>query len=179
MIPIICVVGWHNVGKTTFITGLIRALRVRGFRVATIKHTSEALALDHEGTDTSRFAEAGSQFVAIAGPKGSAILLPGGAEPTFWELVAQVPTGTNIIIVEGYKRLPLPKIEVLAAGKPSSATGELVAIIQREADVILTDIPEGVPVFRADKFNKVIELLIARGIIGNSMTASETALNGR
>ena len=166
MIPIISVVGWHSVGKTTFIVGLIRALREHGLRVATIKHTSEVVAIDHEGTDTWRFAEAGSQFVAIAGPKGSAILLFQSAGPTFWELVAQVPVDTNLIIVEGYKRLPLPKIEVMAQGKPNTATEELVAVIRREAESILNEIPSGVPVFQANEWEKVIELLIARGLVG-------------
>jgi molybdopterin-guanine dinucleotide biosynthesis protein B len=167
MIPIICVVGWHHVGKTTFITGLIRALRARGMRVATIKHTSEAPAIDCEGTDTWRFAEAGSQFVAIAGPHGTAIILPQGPEPTFWELVAQVPADTSIIIVEGFKRLHLPKIEVISEGKPSTAPKELVAVIQRESDSMLTDIPQDIPVFQANEWEKVIELLIARGFIGS------------
>ena len=165
MIPIICVVGWHHVGKTTFIIGLIRALRARGMRVATIKHTSEMLTIDCEGTDTWRFAEAGSQFVAIAGPHSSAIIMPHGPEPTFWELAAQVPADTSIIIVEGFKRLPLPKIEVISKGKPSIAPEELMAVIQREPDSVLTEIPQEVPVFQANEWDKVIGLLIARGFI--------------
>jgi molybdopterin-guanine dinucleotide biosynthesis adapter protein len=165
MIPIIGVVGWHHVGKTTFITGLIRALRARGLQVATIKHTSEALAIDHQGTDTWLFMDAGSQFVAIAGPHGTATMLPQGSEPSFWELVAQVPVDTNLIIVEGYKRLPIAKIEVLSSGVPSTAPGELLAVIQREPGVILGEMPPGISVYLANEWEQVIDLLIARGYI--------------
>ncbi|MHB1357213.1 MAG: molybdopterin-guanine dinucleotide biosynthesis protein B [Anaerolineae bacterium] len=172
MIPIIGVVGRHNVGKTTFVTGLIRALRARGLQVATIKHTSEQVAIDHEGTDTWRFAEAGSQFVAIAGPHGSAILLPQGQEPAFWELAAQVPTDTSIIIVEGYKRLSLPKIEVMLEGKPGTAPEELVAVIQREPDSVLSEIPQGVPIYQANDWDQVIELLIAKGLVSVSTVSA-------
>jgi molybdopterin-guanine dinucleotide biosynthesis protein len=92
-------------------------------------------------------------------------MLPQGSEPSFWELAAQVPANTSIIIVEGYKRLPIPKIEVLVSGKPDTLADELLAVIQREPDAILNEIPPGIPVYQANEWAQVIGLLVARGML--------------
>ena len=79
-IPIISIVGWHNVGKTTFVAQLITELKRRGLRIATIKHTRGDFQLDREGTDTWRYAQAGSDVVAISGQGRFALLEQGQGE---------------------------------------------------------------------------------------------------
>lgn len=165
MLPIVGVVGWHRVGKTTFIVGLIGALQARGLQVATIKHTSEAPSMDQPGTDTDLFARAGSRFVAIAGPKGSAILLPQPPEPSFWELMALVPADVDLVVIEGYKRLPYLKFEVVTGDQPLvTRASELLAVITRDGKPP-SSVPAEVPVLRADDYASAVALLNQRGVL--------------
>lgn len=170
MIPIIGVIGWHRSGKTTFIVGLIQALKARGLQVAAIKHTSEEPAIDRPGTDTDLFARAGCRFVAIAGPHGSAILLPQPPEPSFWELVAQVPSGVDLIIVEGYRRLALPRFEVLTEGHPSIPREQLIAVVRRSQAV---QVGAGLFVLEAEDYAGAVERLYAAGILPPPRVAAE------
>ena len=46
MTTIVSIVGKSNSGKTTLIEKLIRELKLRGYRVATVKHTPHGMNLD-------------------------------------------------------------------------------------------------------------------------------------
>ena len=74
-VPIISIVGNSGAGKTTFLEKLIRQLKRRGYRVATIKHDTHNFQMDHPGKDTYRLAEAGSDIVMISasGPASPSI----------------------------------------------------------------------------------------------------------
>ncbi|MCE5259657.1 MAG: molybdopterin-guanine dinucleotide biosynthesis protein B [Chloroflexi bacterium] len=165
MIPIIGAVGWHRTGKTTFIVGLIRVLRARGIRVATIKHTSEAIQMDREGTDTFHFAQAGSSFVAIAGRQGSAVLLPQPPEPTFWELAAMVPANIDLIIVEGYRKLNLPRFEILIEGLPETPPELLLAAVYRDLALAPAGLFPDIPILQASEYERAVDILLEKGIL--------------
>ncbi|MHB9034399.1 MAG: molybdopterin-guanine dinucleotide biosynthesis protein B [Anaerolineae bacterium] len=165
MIPLVGVTGWHRTGKTTFIVALINALSARGVSVATIKHTSEAIAMDKEGTDTFLFSKAGSRFVAIVGPQGSAILLPTPPEPSFWELAAMVPPDTGLVIVEGYRKLAMPRFEILTEGYPETVPDSLVAAVYRDLAKVPSDLPKNICVLQARDTERAVELLYDRGIL--------------
>ena len=49
MVPIICVVGASNSGKTTFLEKLIPDLSRRGYRIGTVKHDVHGFEMDREG----------------------------------------------------------------------------------------------------------------------------------
>ncbi len=163
--PVISIVGWHNTGKTLFIERLIAALKARGLRVATIKHSRGDFEVDHPGTDTWRFAQAGSEAVVISGGGRLALMASRAQEFTLDEAVALLPAGLDLILVEGYKGLPLPKIEVLRAGMGEgriAAAGELLALVSDE-EASAED--RGAARFRTDDVAGVVELLRQRGII--------------
>lgn len=130
-IPIICIVGRSNVGKTTLLEKLIPALKRRGYRVATIKHHSHpGFEIDQPGKDTWRHAQAGSDHVIIAAPDKVASIRRVEQEPTLDELAATI-SGVDIILTEGYKRSDKPKIEVVRAARsrePICVPQELVAL---------------------------------------------------
>lgn len=111
MIPAFSVVGKSNSGKTTLIEKLVAELKRRGHRVATIKHDVHGFEIDHEGKDTWRHRQAGADVVVIASPDKMATIetLPG--ELPLEEILARI-RGVDLIITEGYKRGPLPKLEV-------------------------------------------------------------------
>ena len=160
-------VGWHNVGKTAFVERLIAALKARGARVATIKHSREDFDIDHQGTDTWRYRQAGSDVVVISGPGRMAMIEERDEEEvSLEEIIGRLPAGIDLIITEGFKRLPLHKIEVTtrqaweAEGR-ITPEGLLLAVVSDD------DIPEaeGAPLFKRDDAEGVVTLLEGLGVV--------------
>ncbi len=115
------VAGWSGSGKTTLLTRLIPELVGRGLRVSTIKHAHHAFDLDVPGKDSHRHREAGATEVLIGSSHRWALMheLRGDPELTLDEMVARM-SPVDLVIVEGFKRNPHPKLEVWRAsvGKP-------------------------------------------------------------
>ncbi len=161
------IVGWHNSGKTTLCVRLVEALKRRGLAVAVIKHSIAGFQIDRPGTDTYRFAEAGADVVAIASRTGLAWIERRTQEPPLAELMAQLPESIALVIVEGYKREPLPKIEVMRAEtgvEPIARLEELLAIVSDD----LVD-PRPVPSFRSDDIEGLVSLLEQRSLLPPTM----------
>jgi molybdopterin-guanine dinucleotide biosynthesis protein B len=113
--------GWSGAGKTTLIVRLIPELNRRGLSVSTIKHAHHGFDVDHPGKDSYEHRAAGAREVVVVSANRLALMreLRGAPEPTLaslFRLVAPV----DFILVEGFKRDLLPKIEVFRAanGKP-------------------------------------------------------------
>ena len=105
--------GWSGSGKTTLLTAVIPELMARGLRVSTIKHAHHEFDIDRPGKDSWRHREAGAREVMVASTRRWAIMheLRGDPEPTLEELVARM-SPVDLLLVEGWKRHPHPKIEV-------------------------------------------------------------------
>ncbi|MBX5482623.1 MAG: molybdopterin-guanine dinucleotide biosynthesis protein B [Myxococcaceae bacterium] len=110
----VSVVGWSGAGKTCLIERLIPALAAHGWKVAALKHTPDAHPLDRPGSDTERFARAGATAWAIWSASTLRLSVETGWE-TALDLVAQSGEA-DLILVEGWKDGPLPKIEVRRPG---------------------------------------------------------------
>lgn len=102
--------GFKNSGKTTLITALIPLLKQHGLRIAVIKHDRHGFEMDHEGTDTYKFREAGAEGIAIASPGRTAILQEAELE---LESLIQLYSDYDLVLVEGYKMGPYPKLVLL------------------------------------------------------------------
>jgi molybdopterin-guanine dinucleotide biosynthesis adapter protein len=113
--------GWSGAGKTTLIVKLIPELNRRGLSVSTIKHAHHNFDLDQPGKDSYEHRAAGAQEVVVASANRVALMweLRGAPEPSLGELF-RLLKNVDIVLVEGFKRDPLPKIEVFRAanGKP-------------------------------------------------------------
>jgi molybdopterin-guanine dinucleotide biosynthesis protein MobB len=112
--PLVCVVGKKNSGKTTTVLKLVAALGRRGHRVMTIKH-GHHFDLDREDTDSYRHREeGGAERVVLAGPGQFAVIgsWPAGAPAGAADLAARYLPEADIVVVEGFKGEPLPRIEV-------------------------------------------------------------------
>jgi molybdopterin-guanine dinucleotide biosynthesis adapter protein len=107
------VVGWKNNGKTTLVERLVAHLSAAGYCVSTVKHAHHDVDLDRPGKDTWRHREAGAREVVLATARRWAVIheLRGEAEPALDELLARM-TPVDLVIVEGFKRFPHPKLEV-------------------------------------------------------------------
>lgn len=126
--PVIGIAGWKNSGKTTLTERLIAELTRRGLKVASLKHAHHSFQVDDAETDSARHRRAGAQQVAIVSPSRWAIVRELGSdpEPRLEEMLARLDP-CDLIVVEGYKRAPIPKIEVrrlASAGKEPLAPAD-------------------------------------------------------
>ncbi|MDQ5988507.1 MAG: Molybdopterin-guanine dinucleotide biosynthesis adapter protein [Syntrophus sp. SKADARSKE-3] len=115
MIPIVSIVGKSNSGKTTLIEKLILELTARGYRVATIKHNRHGFEIDHEGKDSWRHKKAGASLTVIASPHMVATVEDTDRDYEISELRDRYIRNVDLILSEGFKKNPHPKIEVWRA----------------------------------------------------------------
>lgn len=122
-VPVITFAAYSGTGKTTYLEKLLPCLKASGLRVAVIKHDGHDFQMDTPGTDTFRLAEAGADTVAIV--SGQRFALLERRSPAVEEIVERI-TGVDLILTEGFKRGPYPKIALYRAvsGKPLAAEPE-------------------------------------------------------
>jgi molybdopterin-guanine dinucleotide biosynthesis adapter protein len=113
--------GWSGSGKTTLMTALIPELVARGITVSTIKHAHHAFDVDQPGKDSWRHRQAGASEVMVVSKRRWALMheLRVAPEPGLGELLPRM-TPVDLLLVEGFKHYPHPKIEVYrpSFGKP-------------------------------------------------------------
>jgi len=118
---IIGLAGWSGSGKTTLLARVIPVLIARGLRVSTVKHAHHGFDVDVPGKDshTHRMAGATEVFVSSARRWAHIHELRDGEEPSLNEILARL-SPVDLVVVEGYKRHPHPKLEIHRAevGKP-------------------------------------------------------------
>ncbi|OGO07397.1 MAG: molybdopterin-guanine dinucleotide biosynthesis protein B [Chloroflexi bacterium RBG_13_60_13] len=148
-------VGPSNSGKTTLLTNLIPELKRRGHRVAVAKHSVGDLDLDQPGKDSWRLARAGSDAVAVSGPHRVALVKKVERDPTLEEVLDMVGDGYDVVLIEGFKRSKVPKIEV-----HRKVQGDLVCSPE-ELFAVVTDEPLDIPVpqFSADQGEALADLI--------------------
>jgi len=134
MPPVVSIVGKSKSGKTTLIEKLIRELRLRGYRVATIKHVPQDIAFDKPDKDSWRHIQAGSEATTISSPNEVVLIKPVTQGSTLGEIVRFFGEDYDIILTEGFKEGDAPKIEThrKEAGPPLEAVKKLVAIVTDE-----------------------------------------------
>jgi len=118
---IIGLAGWSGAGKTTLLVKVIPRLVARGLRVSTLKHAHHRFDMDQPGKDSHAHRQAGATEVLVSSATRFALIheLREEPEPRLHELLGKL-TPVDLVLVEGYKREPHPKLEVHRAelGKP-------------------------------------------------------------
>lgn len=118
----ISIIGLKNAGKTTFLVALASELVRRKFRVMTLKHGSHPADLDQQGKDTWRHWHEGKAERVLMEAPGQRVLFERTTEESDpITLARRYLSGADIVLVEGFKRAALPKIEVyrrVAGPKP-------------------------------------------------------------
>jgi len=113
--------GWSGAGKTTLLRRLIPCLTARGVTVSTVKHAHHGFDVDQPGKDSWEHRQAGATQVLVGSARRWALMteLRGAPEPGLRVLLARL-SAVDLVVVEGFKREPHPKIEVhrAANGKP-------------------------------------------------------------
>ena len=107
------IAGYSGSGKTTLIERLIPLFTGDGLRVSLIKHAHHSFDIDHPGKDSYRHRHAGCSEVLVTSNKRWALIheLRGTPEPTLEEMIRHI-SPCDLLLVEGYKREPIPKLEV-------------------------------------------------------------------
>jgi len=141
MPPVVCVVGRDGSGETRVIEGIVREMKARGHRVATLARSADGPALEAVTPDAARYASAGSDMILVASPDAVTAMRRVDEEASLDELIWTVGEEYDLVLVEGFPECGFPKIEVQRA----AAGGGLI----RRKDELLalaTDTPLDVDV---------------------------------
>ena len=155
MPAIIAIVGRSQSGKTTLIEKLIPELKLRGYRIGTIKHTHHALDIDKTGKDSARHRGAGADTVILSAP-GEMAMLKSGHDDSIEELL-HFFDDVDLLITEGYKRSNQPKIEVVRAAR----NPDLFCKRDPNLRAVVTDAPVGedIPSFGLDDIARIADFI--------------------
>jgi len=104
------VAGSHDSGKTTLVERLLPMLRARGICVGTVKHTPHDVVDDDPGKDSARHLAAGGDPAAFVRPTASTVRRRESVE--LRRILDRDFGDCDLVLVEGYKSLPLLRIEV-------------------------------------------------------------------
>jgi molybdopterin-guanine dinucleotide biosynthesis protein len=143
--PVVAVVGRKNSGKTTLVVALLAELGRRGWRVASMKHGHHAFESDQPGRDSWRhFEEGGAEATLMVGAGKVALTMRVEGEPDPEALIRAFYAGRgyDLVVVEGYKRGPFPRVEVFRRAvhdAPLSGdddTGDWIAVVTDDAALV-------------------------------------------
>ncbi len=155
------IAGYKNAGKTTLVVDLIKELRSRGLRVATVKHAHHEFDIDHPGKDSHQHRAAGATEVIVASARRWAHIreLDDAAEPVLQELLDHLDV-VDVVLVEGYKHGTHPKLELRRAGNdhPEMA-GNDAGVLAIVADYAIADAP--VPVIDRRDVPAIADFILA------------------
>ncbi len=159
MIPIVCFVGKSDSGKTTFLEKVIAELKGRGYRVGVVKHDTHASEPDRPGKDTWRLRRAGAGRVILSSARYLTLVEEVEEELGLEEIAGRYLNDVEIVLTEGYKRSPYPKVEVCRAERSREllcSPEELLAVVSD----LRFDLP--CPQFDLDDARGVADLLEER-----------------
>ena len=140
----ISIIGLKNAGKTTFLVALAAEMARRKFRVMTIKHGTHTPDMDQRGKDTWRhWHEGRAERVLMESPGQRVLFERTQQESDPITLARRYLTGADIVLAEGFKKAPLPKIELyrrVAGPKPifdpeQHDPADWVAMVTDDADL--------------------------------------------
>ena len=161
---IIGLAGWQNSGKTTLLAKVIPCLVARGRTVSTVKHAHAGFDVDQPGKDSHTHRMAGASEVLIGSAKRFALVheLREAPEPSLAELLLKL-SPVDLVIVEGYKAHPHPKLELYRAsvGKPLIHPNDswVVAVA---SDVALAGC--ALPVIELDDIETIADVLLVESM---------------
>lgn len=105
--------GYSGSGKTTLIENVVPRMVMAGLKVSLIKHAHHGFDIDRPGKDSYRHREAGCTQVLLTSDQRWALMheLRGAPEPQLADQLALLAP-CDLVLVEGYKASPIPKLEV-------------------------------------------------------------------
>jgi molybdopterin-guanine dinucleotide biosynthesis protein MobB len=131
--PVVGFAAYSGAGKTTLLKQLLPLLVERGVRIGMIKHAHHKFEIDIPGKDSYELRKAGASQVLVASARREALMTEkiAESEPDLDTLIGQLnQDAIDLILVEGFKQVAFPKIELFrpVMGKP--------ALYPEDADII-------------------------------------------
>ncbi|BAJ00086.1 bifunctional molybdopterin-guanine dinucleotide biosynthesis adaptor protein MobB/molybdopterin molybdotransferase MoeA [Shewanella violacea] len=162
-IPILGFCAYSGTGKTTLLKKLIPELNSRSVRLAVIKHAHHNFDVDVPGKDSFEMRKAGARQVLVASHVRWALMTEHAVEgdPQLPHLLQQIEQDkVDIVLVEGFKKLELPKIELhrAAHGKPLLHTQD--ENIQAIACCDDTQVPNGLHRLDINDVSQIADFVI-------------------
>lgn len=156
----ISIIGHKKTGKTRLIEQLIPALKDRGYRVGTVKHVPHEGDIDRLGTDSFRHREAGAAQTLVVSRSGYALFWEPFPKEAIEETIERLFRGFDVVLVEGFKHGPFPKVEVfrrLTGLRTEPLAGEIdvVAIVTGEHVAL----PDGVRILSPRRPEEAVDFL--------------------
>lgn len=168
--------GFSGTGKTTLAAAVVNRLSKR-FSVGYYKHGCHRFDIDREGKDSHTLKKAGAGTVMISDPEKKAVIAGTGNRQISERMVF---LDCDLLLVEGLKELPLPKLlmvdrerkilDLLDAG----AIPQPVALVSTDQEAKPIANRHNLPVFHRDDIDTItafIESFLAEKV-------SETPLSG-
>ena len=131
-IPIVSFVAYSGTGKTTFLERLIPKLKARGLKIAIVKHDGHRFEIDHEGKDSDRFTKAGADVTGLISSEKAVLMENRQTDPE--EFLKKID-GVDLILTEGFKQGPWPKIMLHRKG-----TGKTMPLLAEECLAVISDV---------------------------------------
>ena len=177
MPPIITFIGWHDCGKTTLASQVVRHLKERGYTVAVIKSTKETgLILDQEGTDTYSYRLAGADAVTLIAPD-QMVMTTTNPTRVLTTLAHRYFSDVDLIVGEGFKdERQVAKIEV-SRGDTELLRDQVTGVIAIATDRNIS----GNFIFGLDESSKIADFIEKRFLNKNGQKKDQTVLliNGK
>jgi molybdopterin-guanine dinucleotide biosynthesis protein B len=161
-IPTVAIVGHKNSGKTTLSTRLIRHFSGQGLRVAAVKHTSDKAGFDKPGHDSDRLSHAGAIAVGLVAKTEIGFYTAhtlATSEAWIEMTFAALPEPPHLIIYEGYRGGPHPKIECIL--NPEVTTPSFTSAQGMIAVISDHPVAADVPVLAYDPIEPIADLIHA------------------
>ncbi|MCW5979671.1 MAG: molybdopterin-guanine dinucleotide biosynthesis protein B [Bryobacteraceae bacterium] len=140
--PVLAVCGWKDSGKTTLLECAIQHLHARALKIGVVKHDAHGLDIDKAGSDSDRLFRAGADVI-LQGPNESMWRCRQGPLGGLEFAVNELLLTNDLVLVEGHKQTPLPKVWLTSPANRSCPDG-LVSLQE-----VFPWSPERVPRFLA------------------------------
>jgi molybdopterin-guanine dinucleotide biosynthesis protein B len=145
-IPYVGFAAGSGTGKTTLLVRLVSIFNARGIRTAVIKHSHHAFNIDLPGKDSYEFRQAGARQVLIGANRQWALMVDTDEEHTLDDYLGFLKhEALDLVLVEGFKHLPFPKIEIYrpVLGRPLLAENDdtIIAIATDDSSGIDSELP--------------------------------------
>jgi len=147
--------GVKNSGKTTLMTKLIPELVKRGLKIATIKHDCHGFTADSEDSDSFRHKAAGAYGTAVL--SDTKYMLVKGLPQCNEVIVAESFPEADLILLEGFKHSPYPKIEIIRSENSQRSVCDSKTLI-----AVVSDLPVSygeIPVFGLEDIHLIAQFI--------------------
>jgi molybdopterin molybdotransferase len=143
--PVLGIAAPSGTGKTTLLEAVLPHLVAAGLRVALVKHAHHDFDLDQPGKDSHRLRQAGARQVVVGSTRRLASIIEREdpeCAPSLGEFLARIdPRLADLVLVEGFKRDPIPRLALARAGAPSPP----VPLTDPWLVALVSDDPAGAP----------------------------------